>query len=174
MLQRPQSIKHEGELLPYAAPAPIEGVTPDDSGHIVSDTGLPPAESLAVEDVAKARAQRDANEAMQKASPHDKDAEVVATPAVASYDYEGFGKRKRKRGSQKQEKIPERIESEEEAEHNKPTEAEQEQGALTSKLILPTGEKPAPEPVQPKVEKPKKLAPGEVFVDEKGNVMMGD
>ena len=45
---------------------------------------------------------------------------------------------------------------------------------LVGKLILPTGEKPKPEPVQPKVEKPKKLAPGEVFVDASGNVTIGE
>jgi hypothetical protein len=45
---------------------------------------------------------------------------------------------------------------------------------MTGKLILPTGEKPKPEPVQPKTEKPKKLAPGEVYVDENGNVMIGE
>jgi hypothetical protein len=177
-------MKHEGELLPESAPAVIEGVTPADSesesSSSMSDSGLPPAESLAVEDVAKARAEREANAAMQKAAPAQ--SEPVATPASEpaqphagnGHDNERFGKRKRKHGAQKAEKIPEQVESEEEAEHNKPTEAEQEQGMLTGKLILPTGEKPKPEPVQPKVEKPKKLSPGEVFVDEKGNVMIGE
>jgi hypothetical protein len=164
-------------LAPVPQPA-IEGVTETD------DTGLPQAESLAADDVAKARAEQEAKATMAAQAPSAPDVPVVTKPqppkdpeASATKPQEPEGdhksKHKRKRSSHT-ERPAERVESAEEAEHNKPTEAGQEQGALTGKLILPTAEKPKPEPVQPKLEKPKKLAPGEVFVDEHGNVMTGD
>jgi hypothetical protein len=103
-----------------------------------------------------------------KAAP----APVAAKPASEKAEAMAGKKNKRKRLAD--EKPAEHIESTEEAEHNKPTAAGAEAGTLTGTLILPTGEKPKPEPVQPKTEKPKKLAPGEVYVDENGNVMIGE
>ena len=45
---------------------------------------------------------------------------------------------------------------------------------MTGKLIMPSADKPKPAPEPVKLEKPKKLAPGEVFVDEHGNVVIGE
>jgi hypothetical protein len=158
---------------------------------------LPPAESLAANDVAKARAEREAAVVMQKPAAAPAEAAEVptetpaeerlpaeaaesepASPAAAeseaSAPREDRGNARRRKRRRGREKSAERIESEQEAEHNKPTEAEAEAGALTGKLILPTGEKPTAEADLPKPEKPKKLAPGEVYVDEKGNVVIGE
>jgi hypothetical protein len=171
---------------PASAPLPME--TFDE---------LPEAESLAASDVAKARAEHErmamqqpapaapapapaasgpapapAAEAVvaaaEKAAPAQAPAQVPAAPQKAVDD----GKRKRKRPGR--EKPAEQIGSKEEAEHNKPTAAQTEAGTLTGTLILPTGEKPKAEQPQAKQEKPKKLAPGEVYVDEHGNVMIGE
>ena len=101
--------------------------------------------------------------------------------AVTPLQRGGGEKRKRKRereriepAAPRPEQSVEQITSAAEAAHNKPTEAEEEQGKLTGKLIMPTGDKPKLEAEEPKTEKPKKLAPGEIFVDENGNVMSGD
>jgi hypothetical protein len=160
-------VKHDGDRLPEPPPPEIVGVQ-----EVEEEVALPQAESLAADDVAKARAEREAQFAMQKARP----AEVVATPAPPMAQHEA-GSREPEVKVEKhrhKEKPAERVESEAEAEHNKPTEAEKEQGVLTGKLIMPTGEKPKPELVQQQASRPKKLAPGEVFVDEKGNVVIGE
>jgi hypothetical protein len=179
-------VKHEGQMMPPPPQPALEGVAPE------NDSGLPQAESLAADDVARARAEREAQVAMQKPVPG---AAPVQSPAPALAAPPGEAKkpepkpapqpleqsaparsddRRNKRNKKRAEKPMERIESAEEAEHNKPTEAEKEQGTLTGKLILPTGEKPKAEPGPAKAEKPKKLAPGEVFVDDNGNVMIGE
>jgi hypothetical protein len=164
---------------------------------------LPQAESLAAGDVAKARSERQVHEqmAMQAPTPAAPALVPAPTPAAATAEAvsaaaaaaapakaapapvaakpasekaEAMAGKKNKRKRLADEKPAEHIESTEEAEHNKPTAAGAEAGTLTGTLILPTGEKPKPEPVQPKTEKPKKLAPGEVYVDENGNVMIGE
>jgi hypothetical protein len=159
-------VKHPGGLLPTTGSQPaIEGV--------VDDAGLPEAVSLAANDVAKARAEREAKKEMKDPHPQDVVATPAPAPATKKPEVGGLVKHKqpkRVEGST----LPERVESDAEAEHNRPTEAEKEQGSMTGKLILPSGDKPKPESAQPKAEKPKKLAPGEVFVDEKGNVLVGE
>jgi hypothetical protein len=145
--------------------------------------GMPQAESLAAHDVAKAREAHE-QQLMQQAAPAPapvaqapvpatKVPEPLAAAAQATKP-EVVAEDRKKRRRLGKEKPVERIESEAEAEHNKPSAAAAEVGTLTGKLIMPTGEKPAPEPAQPKQEKPKKLAPGEVYVDEHGNVMIGE
>jgi hypothetical protein len=49
-----------------------------------------------------------------------------------------------------------------------------ENAPLTGQLIMPSGKRPEPEPVKRENKKPKKLAAGEVYVDESGNVMIGE
>jgi hypothetical protein len=172
-------VKHAGSMLPEPPPAPVEGV-------VQEDDVLPKAESLAADDVAKARAEKAAAEAMQK-SQAPADAPVVTHASKPAPKPEPKKKAEKpsaaapepskpKKGAQGQEqaKSAEHVGSTEEEEHNRPSDTAKEHGALTGKLILPTGEKPKPEPVQPKVEKPKKLAPGEVFVDASGNVTIGE
>jgi hypothetical protein len=92
----------------------------------------------------------------------------------AEGDSRSGSRRRRKRGGRGNEKSVEHIESAAEEEHNKPSEAATHAAPLTGTLILPTGEKPAAEPEKPKEAKPKKLAPGEVYVDDSGNVMIGE
>lgn len=72
------------------------------------------------------------------------------------------------------ESLPEVIISNAEKEHNEPSRAEAEAAPLTGKLILPTGVKPSAQATLTRTEKPKKLAPGEVYVDETGNVVIGE
>jgi hypothetical protein len=173
------------------APAPVP---------VETESGLPQSVSLAANDVAKARAEREAAQAMQKPLPQSD--VPVSTPAkpmveaaaseikkdlkeeVGRFTHRREEKRQKRENEQKQEELlakkaaekpaSEKIESTEEAEHNKPTAAGKEQGSMVGKLIVPTAQKPKPEPVQPKLAKPKKLAPGEVFVDEHGNVVIGE
>jgi hypothetical protein len=45
---------------------------------------------------------------------------------------------------------------------------------MPGKLIMPSADKPKPDPILQVAEKPKKLAPGEVYVDANGNVTTGD
>ena len=172
---------------------------------------LPQAESLAADDVAKARAEREAQAALSRPAPADAPVQThkkadeagpasvpkpapepvkhaqaaqgpgpapAPGPGVATPLQRGGGdKRKHKREQvivSRPEQNGELISSDAEAVHNKPTAAEEQQGKLTGKLIMPTSEKPKVVAAEPKLEKPKKLAPGEVFVDENGNVMSGD
>jgi hypothetical protein len=168
------------------------------------DDVLPQAESLAANDVAKARAEREAQAKLSVAVPPAEAPVVTDNKAQPPKEQPKPDKSHHEADKQKEEQKAkeekskdqkhedpkhdqakgepakkgkdgvEHIESEAEAEHNKPTDAEKEQAALTGKLILPTGNKPATEPEKPKLVKPKKLAPGEVFVDEHGNVVIGE
>jgi hypothetical protein len=177
-------MKHEGQMLPEPAQAAGQGVA--------EDGGLPQAESLAANDVAKARAERNAAEVLKAAEPVADAPVVTGKPAGSALKPEeakepepakppaekkpGPAKELHNEPSRqpKPSKPAEHVESKEEAEHNKPSDAEKELGAQTGKLILPTGEKPKAEPAPAKLEKPKKLAPGEVFVDAQGNVSVGE
>jgi hypothetical protein len=177
--------------VPTAAQAVAAGASepaaPSVSAPVPTDDfeRLPQAESLAANDVAKAREAHE-QQLMQQAAPVPASASVpegsgtevkVPKPLVAAAQAakpEPASEDRKKRKRLGKEKPDERIESEAEAEHNKPSAAAAEVGTMTGKLIMPTGEKPAPEPTQPKQEKPKKLAPGEVYVDEHGNVMIGE
>jgi hypothetical protein len=148
---------------PEAAPSAAVQSTPS------FDDSLPVAESLAAEDVAKAKAEQ----AKQAASAPASEPTTAPVVAAAAEAVAAKAEPKHKRSKREKREL-EHIETTEEAEHNKPTEAEAEAGQLTGKLIMPSAEKPKPEPVTPKAEKPKKLAPGEVFVDENGNVIIGE
>ncbi len=171
---------HEPAPAPEPALAPAPPAVPAPPQDF--DEGLPPAQSLAATDVAKARVeQKAAPEPVAIVESHPEPAKIVkhagamlpeaAAPVEASDSASAGSKRKRRRDER--EKPAEHIESEAEAEHNKPSEAEAETAALTGKLILPSAQKPAVEP-EKKTEKPKKLAPGEVYVDETGNVVIGE
>jgi hypothetical protein len=163
-----QVVKHEEQMV--ATPVAQEAE---------EFNGLPQAESLAADDVAHARAEREAVVAMQRPQPgqerpvvtepesrrQEPKAEEALVPKEQTKDHKLHLLRK--------EKSPEHVASREEEEHNKPTDAQKEQGAMAGKMIMPTGEKLKSEP-EMKVEKPKKLAAGEVFVDEHGNVMVGE
>ena len=165
--QRPQPpaviVKHRGEMLGVPPASQLEAVSVDD------EAGLPQAESLAADEVARARAEHEAQVKLHPETLEPQPPQQAGQRPDSSASKRKHGKRRHRGGN-----SGERVESEAEAEHNKPTEAEAEAGALTGKLIMPTGEKPAEQPVQPTMEKPKKLAPGEVYVDEHGNVMVGD
>jgi len=187
---------------PVAQPASAE-VKPPAAPPVADssfDDVLPQAESLEAGDVAKARAERQQAEALAPTptpvapTAEPKLPEQAAPAAIVKHaapmlpgdasaedkagDEKGSdSKLKRKRGGRlpdKPEKAVEHVESEEEAQHNEPSAAAAEAAPLTGKLILPSGEKPAKEPELPKTEKPKKLAPGEVYVDDSGNVMIGE
>jgi hypothetical protein len=154
------------------------------------DDVLPQAESLAADDVAKARAEREAQAKLTVAVPPAEAPVVTNTKALPPRetkpehkDQHDAAKPKEEPKHEEQSKHEpakkakdgvEQIESKEEAEHNKPTDAGKEQASMTGKLILPSANKPAAEPEKPKLVKPKKLAPGEVFVDEHGNVVIGE
>jgi len=166
---------------------------------------MPEAQSLAADDVAKAREANAATEALPQApipepttpgsapapeapkepapeaKPDSKSepAEVAKPEAPAKADDQkdesrGARRRRHRADRNRDENPVEEIASKEEAEHNKPSEAAKEAAPLTGTLILPSGEKPAPDPEPVKTEKPKKLAQGEVYVDESGNVVIGE
>jgi hypothetical protein len=181
--------------VPAPVPAPIPVPAPVQAAPVVDDIGLPPAESLEAGDVAKARAAHAAQAATPAPAPAQAPAPApaVATapapapapvaPAAAQKKPEApkpkHEEAKHKAPETKPQAAPkhdgsESVGSEAEAEHNKPTEAEKEQAAMTGKLILPSAQKHEAEPEKPKLVKPKKLAPGEVFVDENGNVVIGE
>ncbi len=172
-------IRHEGHPLPVAPAsqqAEVQTETWDESA-------LPQAESLAANDVARARAEREAQETLNNAQAAPDDSTVMTRPAEPRVQAEQpkpaearktEAPRPQKHRRLRREKPAEVVSSEAEDAHNRPTEAEQEHGAMTGKLIMPSGDKPKPEPEPAKLEKPKKLAPGEVFVDEHGNVVIGE
>ena len=146
-----------------------------------AEVELPPAQSLAASEVAKARAEQ------RTATNEPLAPEVGPAPEMAGAPAQAGGqaslspapkanpaptsKRRRRRGSDKPAEV---VASQAEAEHNQPTEAEAETGALTGRLILPSHDKPAPEPEKTVAERPKQLAPGEVYVDPAGNVIIGE
>ncbi len=185
--------------------APLPAPTFDDFA------GLPQAQSLAANDVAKVRAEQAAHPAPAEVTAPVPEPELPPAPAPAaivkhdehmlpavekaedkpeenkpetaekpeseqpngSNNSNNSSKRnKRRRGGR--EKPAERIESAEEAEHNQPSAAAAEAAPLTGTLILPSGEKPVMDVEKPKEAKPKKLAPGEVYVDDSGNVIIGE
>ncbi len=108
---------------------------------------LPQAESLAAADVAKAAA----------AAPVVKETPPVA-PAPPQPPKQARPAKKDRSGHKDEKPAP------------------QDSGSMTGKLIMPTGPKPeAPKMtnLEP-VARPAKLRKGEVFVDEKGNVIVGE
>ena len=184
--------------LPVVEPHPQEiqqAVTTPAQPLPEEDFGLPQAVSLAADDVAKAKAAAPApveppaeemprEQAADAASTTkaetnetEKPAEIAKQPepreAAQKAESEAVHPKRHRLGERK-DKPAEVIESTEEAEHNTPTAAAAEAAPQMGKLILPTGEKPKPEAPAPQPDKPKKLAPGEVFVDEHGNVMVGE
>ncbi len=210
-------IKHPGQMMgvppdvpkPQPAAMPVSGVVQTASDDL--DLDVPQAESLAADDVAKARAEREASQKL------DVPSEVVAAPQApppepeptkpakddkaerpVSTDNRKANKRRHWRDRDKnkenapanhgshKEKVIEPPESKPAPpsappppppQPQQPAQAstgEAEGAAVPGKLILPTaGTKPM-ESNEVKTEKPKKLAPGEVYVDENGNVMIGE
>lgn len=174
----PVITKHAPGLLADKPPAPVE---PE------PDPDLPASESLVANEVAKARAEREAQVKM----PHPTSEPPVATQPAPALVVEKASVSKSKE-SKKPEKIVrplfrsrahpkkiitpkgEQVGSAEEAQHNTPSESAQEFGPLTGKVIMPTGEKPVAVVTPQQAPKPANLAPGEVFVDEKGNVTLGE
>ena len=188
IVSAPAIVKHIGGMLPTVQQPVMEGVVEE-----ANDSGLPQAESLAANDVAKARAEREAAVVMQKPQVPAPVPEAPATPppvppaapppqesAVSSPPDSGNRKRRRRRGGQKRDDGGQNEQTQAAKPEPAPSEPPKPQadassaGNMTGKLILPTGERPAIEPVQPVMEKPKKLAPGEVYIDANGNVMTGD
>jgi len=140
----PAIVKHSGEMLPELPESATEGAASDTADF---ETAIPQSESLAADDVAKARAEREAQAALKKAKP---------APEKAPEDQGGRHKRKRMR------------------DRDRKPESSPQSDTLAGKLIMPTGEKPeAAEEPKPQ-ERPKQLAPGEVYVDEAGNVIIGE
>jgi hypothetical protein len=147
---------------------------------------------LAANDVAKARAEREVAMVMQKPAPEQVPPQEASVPEEVPEqaqapseddkrtDNAGDGggkKRRRKRGGKGRDQN--NAGSQEDAAPAQEQEAKQSEddsasSSMTGKLILPTGEKPDRESLQPVMEKPKKLAPGEVYVDANGNVVTGD
>jgi len=180
------------EVLVAPKPAPAPAGAPKVGPASFEDSGLPEPVSLAANDVAKARVEKKPepvpalppqpqpaaivkhDEPMLPDAPKE-DMDPEAQPGDKGETAESQNaKRRRRRGGRGPEKPAEHVESEAEAEHNKPSEAAAGAAPLTGKLILPTGERPVAAPESRKVEKPKKLAPGEVYVDDSGNVMIGE
>jgi hypothetical protein len=169
--ETPEIKKDERKMLPVSPP-PVA---------IEDDSDLPKPESLAANDVAKARAERETAVVLKKfenakvetpvkpegPETQQRPPEKSRQPQPAKIVETGRHKRI------KEEEL-ERVRSAAEAEHNKPNEAEKAHGAMVGKLIVPTEEKQKPAPAPEKEDKPKKLAPGEVFVDAQGNVSIGE
>ncbi len=155
----PKPAGSAGVLAPALAEVPLP---------VQEDGGLPPAESLAVSDVAQAKRDRLSNLGPVAA-------EGVAAVVSDSAPVEDMKPvETHVRHKRLPDKPAEQIESTQEEIHNSPTEAQEEAGALTGTLIMPTSEGPAANVDAPRIEQPKKLAPGEVFVDERGNVIIGE
>jgi hypothetical protein len=169
----PLPVPTEPAALAAAVPSP-EPVPAPAPQAVEEDEGLPQAESLAADDVAKARAEQQATQPPAPQAEPEAAPAPEEVPAPANEGRSGNKRRRHRGGRGGRDKSGEHVASEAEAEHNKPTEAETEAGTMTGKLILPTTQKPEPESAQPKTEKPKKLAPGEVYVDDSGNVMIGE
>ncbi len=187
-------IKHAEPMMLSQEPAPVAQLQ-------VDEFGMPEAQSLAAGDVAKAKAIQapppaspsvptaaappgpqpaaPGKPAGQPAPPAPAqagkpDGQKPAVPAGGAPGDAGSGNRAGRRRRHRLEKPAETVGSKEEAEHNEPSAAAKEAAPLTGKLILPTGEKPAVEVKKADAPKPKKLAPGEVYVDDKGNVLIGE
>jgi hypothetical protein len=168
-----QIVRYTEATLPPATELP-----PETPSVVDVETGLPPAESLAAGDVAKIRAekatlaQQDAHQPIAQASRSERLPDTPP-PIEAKHDKKDdksdSKRRKHRRGGQKRGEN-----SADSTDQNRANSGGGLQVAVPGKLILPTGVKPSVESVQPHTEKPKKLAPGEVYVDEKGNVLMGE
>ena len=194
-----------------SAPAPV-APAPSAPAAVIPhpfDDGMPVAQSLAADDVAKVREQQKL-ESISAPAPepeqalpeqpapativkHDEPmlAAVAADPEGEGAEEDGKpeqqqanagGKRKRRRGGRDSQKRNESAETPAETppakSEEKPAAPEEaahpENAPLTGQLIMPSGKKPEREPEEPKNEKPKKLSAGEVYVDESGNVMIGE
>jgi hypothetical protein len=187
-------VRHSGEILPDQQPSQ-QSPQVQPPRQVEDEFGIPQAESLAANDVAKARAEEEAkaaSEASQQVQlvpvPVPSLAEVSPASQNGSLAQQATEERAAKPDDKPTQKEPDRpkrkrkgkttnfekVESAAEAEHNQPTAEQEEAGSLTGKLILPTAKKPEQSVAKPVLEKPKKLAPGEVFVDEKGNVLIGE
>lgn len=140
-----ESIETEAENSPVLEPVPIvEPEKPMPEPDL--DVELPEAESLAAEDVAA--------KALDAARPAKKEIAVESPAAEAN--------------------RPEEKADEKKADGEEETEVTAA-APKTGTLIMPTAPKPAAAPEAPTpAEKPPKLAKGEVFVDEHGNVIIGE
>ena len=142
------------------SPEPVKHtVIPEIMEHEISRL---PVEHLAATQIAQADVQRSATEP------------VSSENQSSAHETKQLPKRRRRRGGDDKSKPAEIVASKEEANHNTPSAAAVEAAPLTGKLILPSGDRPMPELAQHINVKPKKLAPGEVYVDDKGNVIIGE
>lgn len=170
----PVITKHARGLLPAQPPAVNDE----------PESELPTSESLAADDVAKARAEREVKAKLPQVStdvpkPVEKPREYIKEPEPKEQpkppekvQHPVF--RSRTQARKVEPAKGEKVASTEEAQHNTPSETAQDFGPLTGKVIMPTGEKPITVSLSQPASKPAKLAPGEVFVDEKGNVSVGE
>jgi hypothetical protein len=185
----PAIIRHIGALLP--TPVAVSN----------DDFSLPQAESLAVDDVARARAAAEAESKLhlppaalpQKLSVAEVLAQPAAEikhpiqstpttpiepPATAAVPLSTPASKRRARRRDRDHKAGEHASLTVDVKHYEPKPspppAEAKRPQLTGTLIMPTGDRPRPTAAFVPAVKPKKLAPGEVFVDENGNVVIGD
>ncbi len=180
-----------------AVPAPASAPVPVVEAEL-QDVDMPEAESLAADDVAEARLKDEAVVQTPQAPvqapsgapqvirnqtprlpvvPPEAQAEPEQAPSKADKkDDTKHGSKRRHYlgGRSRNEKPAEEITSKAERDHNEPSKAAQEAAPLAGTLILPTGAKPSAQPKAAPTQKPKKLAPGEVYVDETGNVIIGE
>ena len=190
----PAIVKHAGQMMgvPPALPRPAEpGAAVETAAGTTSESGdlMPEPQSLAADDVARARAEREA--AQKLGEP----AAVPPAPAASApqgapeapqprreSDQNRQGNNGHKNGKHKRwrdndhsrDRGPEQPQKQSKPADSPPPTAEDQQSVLTGKLILPSANSKPAEFEEQQLEKPKKLAPGEVFVDEKGNVLIGD
>jgi len=184
--KEPDVIQPPPALVPFELPEPVV-VMPDD------DFGLPEAESLEAGDVAAARTKRQADElAAQALAPQAEPPEAAVEPdanAGTSEDEsdttasEKVVRPKHKRSRNRLKSEPEAVATDSDEAKMEPTANEtegksQEHGSTQAgKLIMPSAAnsatQSAPAPRTAAV-KPDNLAKGEVFVDDKGNVIVGE
>ena len=161
----PTIVKHSEPMAMSPAPLPVQAAVAAPVAF-EPDEGMPVAESLDAVEVAKTR-----DQAAQAEKPLE---ETKPQPPAEPFAKPTRSLRRRHRANKRSDKPVEVVASQAEADHNKPSAAAVEAAPLTGKLILPTGEKPVAKPDLIRDEKPKELAPGEVYVDASGNVIIGE
>ena len=152
-------------------PAPVEVAVPE------PDFALPEAESLAADDVAKAR---DEERRLAAAAAADQAAAAAVTPPPPPHrESKKAAERKAQRSTKAERRVIEPPAPK--AASVVPTPAPvvappaaPKAESLAGQLILPSAHKAAEAAAPVAAKRPDKLNKGEIFVDEKGNVIMGD
>jgi hypothetical protein len=159
------------------------------------DVALPEPESLAATDVAQARALAEAaakaeadaaaaqaarDAAAAQAAPQAPAETAPEAPAAPAKPAEEEAPKHSSRRQRRRLREEDEARAEDEAKKVKPEKSapagDEEALPLTGKLIMPSANRPAPEALEAHTPSamPPKLAPGEVFVDEAGNVIVGE